>query len=144
MFRKVLYLLVLLFHTLGGNTDGNPLPCYQWLKLYQYILVNKEGIQICFVKRRRRRANVSVFHLLCYTWHILYFHNFVLLLVNGLKRVAQSVGIYIECQKLLSVSLVETKEKLSPLLFHNLLCIMLLLPIVIFILLALSYYLSLV
>ena len=31
-------------------------------------------------------------------------HNFVLFLVSGLRRVAQSVGIYTECQKHLSVS----------------------------------------
>ena len=35
---------------------------------------------------------------------VLYFHNFVLFLLNGLRRVAQSVGIYSECQQLLSVS----------------------------------------
>ena len=29
MFWKFFYLLVLPFYTLGGHTEGNPLPCYQ-------------------------------------------------------------------------------------------------------------------
>ena len=41
MFGKVLYLLALPFHTLRGGTEGNHLPCYQLLDLYQYILINK-------------------------------------------------------------------------------------------------------
>ena len=42
--------------------------------------------------------------MLCYTCDILYFYNFVLFLLEELQRVAQSVGIYIECEMLLSVS----------------------------------------
>ena len=73
------------------------------------------------------------------------FHNFVLFLVNGLRRVAESVGIYIEYQKFLSVSfLVETKGKLFLLLLRKLLSIILLLPISMFIPLTLWCFLSLV
>ena len=46
MFRIFPYMLVLPFHTLGGDTEGNPLPFYQWLELYQCILINKEGIYV--------------------------------------------------------------------------------------------------
>ena len=46
----------------------------------QKTLINKEGIKICFETRNKTTVNVSVFHLLCYTWHILYFHNFVIFL----------------------------------------------------------------
>ena len=55
-------------------------------------------------KNQRVLSVFSVFYLLCYTWHILYFHTFVLFLLNGLRRVVQSVGTYVECQKLLSVT----------------------------------------
>ena len=55
----------------------------------------------------------------------------------------QSIEIYIKCQKLLSVSY-SCREKFLPLLLCKLLRIILLLPIFIFIPLALWYYLFLV
>ena len=44
MFRKVIHLLVLLLQSLRGESETNPLPCYQRLEFDQYILINKEGI----------------------------------------------------------------------------------------------------
>ena len=51
-----------------------------------------------------KRASVSVFQLLWYAYDIVYFYNFVLVLLEELRRVAQSVGIYTKCQMVLSAS----------------------------------------
>ena len=67
-------------------------------------IVTLQGILLCFMKRSMRTANVSFFYLLFYTLYNVYFHDFDLFLSNKLRRVAQSVGVYTECQKLLSIS----------------------------------------
>ena len=51
-----------------------------------------------------KRASVSVFQLLWYAYDIVYFYNFVLVLLEELRRVAQGVGIYTKCQMVLSAS----------------------------------------
>ena len=84
-----------------------------------------------------------MFHLLCYTWYIPHFPNFVLFLLNELRR----VNLYWMSEAsfcFYNNILVETKEKLFPLLLSKFLRILLLLKIFIFIPLALWYYLSLV
>ena len=77
----ILYVFLIFFFFSRVDTVGNLLACYQRLRLYQYIVINKEGIYE-YILRDGAREEPMVLRLVCSVTLDSVYTYFVLFLLN--------------------------------------------------------------